>query len=109
MFSLALAVQFAIMWGGARPERNWGFRLGALPDIFSLRVAGGLLVGDRFLAEAWADYGRAFAYGALLLVTSVIGGFVVRSDRRTAAFLISLGCAALFFVFSSPGVALEAR
>jgi hypothetical protein len=98
LFFAALAAQFAIIAGGVRPERNWGFRLGALPEIFALRVAGGLLVGDRFLGDAWAGYGRAFAYGALLLVTSVIALLLLRSDRRTVAFaLISLGYAGLFF------------
>jgi hypothetical protein len=86
------------MWGGARPERNWGFRLEAVPEIFSLRVAGGLLVGDRFLGDAWATYGRGFAYGALALVTAIIAALMFRSDRRTVAFaLISLGYAGLFF------------
>jgi hypothetical protein len=98
LFLAALAVHFAIIAGGVRPERNWGFRLGALPEIFALRVAGGLLVGDRFLGNAWAGYGRLFAYGALLLVTSVIVLLLLRSDRRTVAFaLISLGYAGLFF------------
>ena len=94
----ALAVQFAIISGGARPERNWGFRLGALPEIFSLRVAGGLLVGDRFLGDVWAAYGRLFAYGALLIVILVIAALLLRTDRRTAAFaLIAFGYTGLFF------------
>jgi hypothetical protein len=98
LFLASLLVQFAVIAGGARPERNWGFRLGALPDVFSLRVAGGLLVGDRFLGDAWAAYGRAFAYGAFLAVATVITVLLVRSDRRTIAFaLISLGYAGLFF------------
>jgi hypothetical protein len=98
LFLAGLLTQFAIMAGGARPERNWGLRLGALPDVFSLRVAGGLLVGDRFLGDAWAAYGRAFAYGAFLAVAGVIAVLLLRSDRRTIAFaLISLGYAGLFF------------
>jgi hypothetical protein len=98
LFLAALMVHIAIIAGGARPERNWGFRLGALPEIFALRVAGGLLVGDRFLGDAWDGYGRAFAYGALLLVAAVIALLLRRSDRRTTAFaLIALGYAGLFF------------
>jgi hypothetical protein len=97
-FFAGLAGQFVAMWGGARPGRNWGFRLEALPEIFSLRVAGGLLVGDRFLGDAWATYGRGFAYGALVLVTAIIAALMFRRDRRTVAFaLISLGYAGLFF------------
>jgi hypothetical protein len=98
LFLVGLVVQLAVMAGGARPERNWGFRLGALPDVFSLRVTGGLLVGDRFLGDAWAAYGRAFAYGALLAVSVVITALLVRSDRRTIVFaLIALAYAGLFF------------
>jgi hypothetical protein len=98
LFLASLVIQLAVMAGGARPERNWGFRLGALPDVFSLRVTGGLLVGDRFLGDAWAAYGRAFAYGALLAVAAVITVLLVRSDRRTIAFaLIAVAYAGLFF------------
>jgi hypothetical protein len=98
LFFAALAVQLAVIAGGTRPERNWGFRFGALPEIFALRVGGGLLVGDRFLGDAWDGYGRGFAYGALLLVAAVIALLLRRSDRRTIAFaLIALGYAGLFF------------
>jgi hypothetical protein len=98
LFGAALIVQLVIIAGGARPERNWGFRLGALPEIFSLRVAGGLLVGDRFLGDAWSAYGRGFAYGALLLVAAVVGTLLFRGDGRRAAFsLVALGYAGLFF------------
>jgi hypothetical protein len=93
-----LLAQFVVMAGGARPERNWGFRLGALPDVFSFRVTGGLLVGDRFLGDAWAAYGRAFAYGAFLAVAVVIAVLLLHSKRRTIAFaLVSLSYAGLFF------------
>jgi hypothetical protein len=98
LFGSALLVQLAILAGGTRPERNWGFRLGALPDIFSLRVAGALLVGDRFLGDAWAANGRWFAYGALVLVATVIAVLLARSDRRAILFtLIALCYAGLFF------------
>jgi hypothetical protein len=98
LFFAALVLQYAIISGGARPERNWGFRLGALPEIFSLRVAGGLLVGDRFLGDAWAAYGRTFAYGAFLLAAAVIAVLLARTDRRTAAFVLTaLGYSGLFF------------
>jgi hypothetical protein len=98
LFLVGLVIQFAVIGGGARPERNWSFRLEALPDVFSFRVAGGLLVGDRFLGDAWAAGGRGFAYGALLIVAVVITVLLVRSDRRTIAFaLIALGYAGLFF------------
>jgi hypothetical protein len=98
LFGAALLVQLAIMVGGTRPERNWGFRLGALPDIFALRVTGGLLVGDRFLGDAWDAWGRGFAYGALALVAAVVVALLTRSDRRAFVFaLIALGYAGLFF------------
>jgi hypothetical protein len=98
LFLAGLVIQFAVIADSARPERNWPFRFGALPDVFSFRVTGGLLVGDRFLGDAWAAGGRGFAYGALLIVAVVITVLLVRSDRRTIAFaLIALGYAGLFF------------
>jgi len=98
LFGVALLIQLAILANGTRPGRNWGFRLGALPDIFSFRIAGGLLVGDRFLGHAWMAYGRGFAYGALVLVAAVIAALLARSDRRAVLFtLIALGYAGLFF------------
>jgi hypothetical protein len=69
-----------------------------LLDIFSLRVTGGLLVGDRFLDNAWLAYGRTFSHGALLLIAAVIAFLLWRSERATVAFvLISLGYGCLFF------------
>jgi hypothetical protein len=98
LFGAALLIQLAIVANGTRPGRNWSFRLGALPDIFSFRIAGGLLVGDRFLGDAWTAYGRGFAYGALVLVATVIAALLARSDRRAVLFmLIALGYAGLFF------------
>jgi hypothetical protein len=97
-FLIGLAVQLLLMWGGEAPRRNWAFALTDLPDIFSLRVTGGMLVGDRFLDDGWLEYGRAFSYGALLFVTVVVALLMRRSDRPTAAFVvISLGYAGLFF------------
>jgi hypothetical protein len=97
-FLIGLAVQLGLMWGGEAPRRNWGFALIDVLDIFSLRVTGGMLVGDRFLDDGWLEYGRAFSYGALLFVTVVVALLMRRSDRPTAAFaLISLAYAGLFF------------
>lgn len=97
-FFAGLVTQAILMRGGESPERNWVFRLGDLPDIFSLRVAGGLLVGDRYLDELWLALGRGFSYTALLVVSVVIVYLLLRSTRATAAFaLISLGYAGLFF------------
>jgi hypothetical protein len=98
VFVAGLAVQLLITWGGERPGRNWGFRPSDLLDIFSLRVTGGLLVGDRFLDNAWLAYGRTFSHGALLLIAAVIAFLLWRSERATVAFvLISLGYGCLFF------------
>jgi hypothetical protein len=93
-----LIVQVILMRGGESPERNWAFRLSDLPDIFSLRVTGGLLVGDRFLDDLWLAYGRTFSYAALLAVSLVVVYLLLRSSRPATAFaLIALGYAGLFF------------
>jgi hypothetical protein len=98
LFLTGLALQLLVTWGGERPQRNWGFRPSDLLDIFSLRVTGGLLVGDRFLGDLWLAYGRAFSYAALLVVTIIMAFLLLRSQRPTVAFvLISLGYGCLFF------------
>ena len=98
VFVAGLVVQYAIISGGGPPERNWEFREVAVPVIFSLRVGGGLLVGDRFLGDAWSAFGHAFAFGALLVVAGVIASLMRRSTRRTVAFaVIALSYAGLFF------------
>jgi len=98
VFFASVAAQLLLMLGGDRPGRNWAFRLTDLPDVFSLRVAGGLLTGDRFLGDAWIAYGRAFSYGALIVVAAVIASLMLRGDRRTVAFsLLSLAYGGLFF------------
>jgi hypothetical protein len=98
VFVTGFAVQVIPMVGGERPQRLWAFRVRDLPDIFSLRVTGGLLVGDRPLGHLWLAYGRTFSYAALLIVVVVVGLLVFRSDRMTVYFvLISLGYAGLFF------------
>jgi hypothetical protein len=98
VFVAGLATQLLVTWGGERPHRNWGFRPADLLDIFSLRVTGGLLVGDRFLGDAWLAYGRTFSYTAFLLVAAIIALLLTRSSRATVAFVfIALGYGCLFF------------
>jgi hypothetical protein len=98
VFLTGFAMQVVPMVGGERPERLWSFSLSDLPDIFSLRVTGGLLVGDRPLEHLWLAYGRTFSYTALLILAIVVGLLLLRSDRMTVYFvLISLGYAGLFF------------
>lgn len=98
VFVTGLAIQLLVTWGGERPHRNWGFRPADLLDIFSIRVTGGLLVGDRFLGDAWLAYGRTFSYGAFLLMAAIIALLLLRSSRATVAFVfIALGYGCLFF------------
>jgi hypothetical protein len=98
MFVAGLAAQLLLVSAGEAPERNWGFRLTDLPQIFALRVAGGLLVGDHFLGDLWLDYGHAFSYTAVIVVVGVLGVLLLRADRPTAAFaLMAVSYAGLFF------------
>ena len=96
-FGAGLAVQLVLMRGGANPERNWAFSVWDVPDIFSLRVAGGLLVGDRFLDDAWLSLGRAFSVAAVAILATVIVVLAIGNTRRTVVFsLIALTYAGLF-------------
>jgi hypothetical protein len=105
IFIAGTAVQLLVIASGETPDRNWAFSVGDLPDIFALRVAGGLLVGDRFLGDLWLEFGPTFSYAALAAVAAVLAVLLVRADRRTAAFgLIAVSYAGLFF-----GVQLTGR
>lgn len=96
-FAAGLIVQLALMRGGASPERNWAFNLWDVPDIFSLRVTGGVLVGDRFLDDAWLSVGRTFSVGAVAIVSAATVALLFVNRRRTRAFaLMSVAYATLF-------------
>jgi hypothetical protein len=98
VYAAGLAVQALAMLGGQSPQREWAFRASDLPSIFSLRVSGGLLVGDRFLGDLWLRYGGVFSYSAFAIVAAIVVLLAVRSDSATTSFVvIALGYAGLFF------------
>ena len=103
-FVVGLAVQAILMYGGDSPERNWEFQLEDVRDILSLRVAGGLLVGDRFLDDAWLALGRSFSYAALAAVSVAIVALLLRTRSRASTFsLISLTYGLLFYSLHAVG------
>lgn len=84
----ALLVQgAATLAAGDRPDRLTRFDASDLPLLFALRVAGSLLVGDRFLDELWFELGRLFAYLSLILVAFVLALGAARLDRRRRRFV----------------------
>jgi hypothetical protein len=88
VFALGLIAQLAaIAATDGGPQRLTRFDPGSLPLLFALRVAGSLVVGDRFLDELWLTFGAAFAYAAL---AAVVIALVVQArgvTRRTRAFV----------------------
>ena len=94
-----LAIQLgATVLAGESPERLTRFDPTDLPLLFSLRVTGSLLVGDRFLDEAWLSLGRPFAYGALLAVGGVLLIGALRTERATRVFVtIAAGYSVVLF------------
>lgn len=104
VFLAGLAAQLLLMQSGELPQRNWAFHVSDLPEIFALRITGGLLVGDHFLGDLWLEYGHAFSYTALGVVALVLAALLLRADRRTAAFsLIAVLYAGLFFCVQMTG------
>jgi hypothetical protein len=87
----SLVVSLAVQLGttalaGESPERLTRFDAADLPLLFALRIAGSLLVGDRFLDDAWLSLGRVFAYGALVAVAALLLAGAFRSGRATRLF-----------------------
>jgi len=99
----SLVVGLAVQLGttalaGESPERLTRFDAADLPLLFALRVAGSLLVGDRFLDDAWLSLGRVFAYGALIAVGASLLVGAVRSERATRLFAaVAAGYAVVLF------------
>lgn len=87
--ALGLLAQFAAFVGGGRPERHWPTRIDELLDIFALRVAGSILVGDRYLENFWLRWGETFAYVSLALVAlAAVAVFLAWQDARIAQFCV---------------------
>jgi hypothetical protein len=97
IFTCGLAVQAAAMLAtGSGPQRGTRFDAGDIPTLLSLRVAGSLLVGDRFIDDLWFRFGRWFSYIALAIVVSLLAVAVVRVDRRRKAFVVLCASYAVF-------------
>jgi len=99
VFVIALVLQGLIVLGGEGPQRFARFDPTSLLEIFALRVTGPILVGDRFLDDAWLSLGRIFAYGALVTVVAVLVYGFARFGRATRMFTaLSCSYAVAFFV-----------
>lgn len=71
VFCLGLAIQLLMGAAEEAPAPYASSYWHDLPGIFALRVAGSLLVGDRYLPTLWKEVGWAFAYTSLAVVTLV--------------------------------------
>lgn len=71
-FAVALAVQLRLGVAGRPPEHFLPAHPADLPGVYGLRVAGSLLVGDRFLLPLFRIFGLAFAFGCLAVATLAV-------------------------------------
>ncbi len=70
-----------------------------LPGTYGFRVAGSLLVGDRYLVRLFHGYGLVFAYLCLLVaVVAVVVAVLVTRDRVRVQVLVAAGYSVLLFV-----------
>jgi hypothetical protein len=84
-------VRYPVQWAASDPS--------ILPGLYGLRVAAALLVGDRFLDEAWGTLGWQLAAAGILAVLAVIGYGLVRSERRGRLWIsVAFGYSVLCFV-----------
>jgi hypothetical protein len=84
---VCLLVQFVVGAAGQQPGRYASSRWSDLPGIFAYRVAGSLLVGDRYLTTFYDAHGLAFADGCLAVVLVLLVGaaLLAPAARRTLA------------------------
>lgn len=97
VFAVALALQ--VLLGPLREPAHSFYDVSFIevPGIFALRVAGSLLVGDRFLDDFWIPWGLAFAYSSLAVVIVVAAYGAAKGDLRERFYIVvTLGYSALF-------------
>lgn len=87
VFAVALLVQVLLGVAGRAPEPFVATDLTDLPGTYGLRVAGSLLVGDRFLRVLFAGGGLVFAYACLALAAAAVAAALVQSRGRTRALV----------------------
>ncbi len=95
VFIFGLAVQLLLGALQESPQPFGEVEPGDLIGIYSLRVVGSLLAGDRFLDELWRQLGWVFAWSSLAVVVVAIGYGIASGDGRKrfhlgVSFLYSL-------------------
>ena len=100
-FSLALALQLVLdRTAQASPSTHDSASAGDLFQVFGVRVIGGLVVGERWLYDAW----RAWHYGVVLVAAVVLAALAL-ACRRAGPDRWWLAAASLvmaFAVFAAP-------
>ena len=92
VYAAAVAVQAvtAVLFPAAT-QRYSEFRLLNVSIAYGLRVAGSVLVGDRYLASAWLDLGLLFAALSLVIVGAVGLYAVIRARGPKVTFIVAAG------------------
>ncbi len=97
VFAVGLTVQVALGPLQESPQPFGEVQPGDLLGIYSLRVAGSLLVGDRFLDELWRQLGWVFAWSSLAVVVVAVGyGIASGAGRQRFHLGITLFYSAAF-------------
>lgn len=95
--ALGLSVLLQLVLGAARqrPDHFLPSSASDLPGIYGLRVAGSLLLGDRFLPELFARLGLPLAVGLLTVVAAGLAAALAVRRHRPLVLL----CAVLSVVW----------
>jgi len=93
---VCLLVQFVVGAQGQQPGRYAPSRLSDMPGIYAFRVAGSLLLGDRYLPTLYDRHGLAFAYGCLVVLVLLLAGAAVLAPRARLLLLTAAAGSVLF-------------
>jgi len=96
-FGACLLVQFVVGAGGKQPGRYASSSWSDLPGIFAFRVAGSLLLGDRYLTRLYDAQGLVFAFACLAGAVVLLAGAAVLAPAARGTLAVAACGALLFF------------
>ncbi len=100
IFGVGLAIQGLVALLSSDPSPEVVSHATQLPQLFSVRVLGSVLVGDKWIRSLWLDLGDVVAWVAAAIFIALIAFLVSRTvGSRRCLGLITIGYSILLFCY----------